>query len=265
MASSNITSKFLNRMFRKVEGLVWDLTTGQIGIKGNDGIYTLSSAGEGEAAIPQVSVNPFDSLSTAIPAFATNTPLDQVALGDILVGDRDILGWVIEVREHSLKLFDKNGFTKNYTPPKVSVLNTSGVLVVKNLFNLAGGQQGLAGLQNNILPLLAMGGGDAQLEKLLPILLMQSMAPAGAAGAAPAAGGFNPMMLLLLNKKGGKGGLGDIDPLTLMMMSGGMVGGAGGFNPMMLLALQGGLGGDEEPAAPSTLPIPSLLPVTRAR
>lgn len=252
-------NKFLDRMFRKIQGLVWDLTSGQIGLKDQNGIYILTQEGEGDAVSFGVSVNPFDSLGTAIPAFATQTPIEQTEIGDIIVGDREILGWVVEKRDRSLKLLDKNGMTKNYTPPKVAIVGASGVLVVKNLFSLAGGQQGMLGLQNNLLPLLALGD-DGSLDKLLPMILMQTMtqqsgAPAQANGFG---GGFNPLMLLALK---GKGGLGDIDPMMLMMMSGG-----GNMNPMMLLALQGGLGtsgSSESSGSGSVGGIPALTRVTR--
>lgn len=254
-------NKFLDRMFRKVQGLVWDLTTGQVGLKDTNGIYTLIQDGEGDTAAYGVSVNPFDSLGTALPAFATQTPIEQVDLGDIIVGEREILGWVIEKRDRSLKLLDKNGMTKNYTPPKVAIVGANGVLVVKNLFNLAGGQQGMLGLQNNLLPLLALGD-DGSLDKLMPLILMQTMTQQPGAAAAPAANGFASMLPLLLLSKGGKGGLGDIDPMMLMMMSGG----GAGMNPMMLLALQGGLGGDEPKVSSGTTTggVPALTRVTRA-
>lgn len=253
-------NKFLDRMFRKVQGLVWDLTSGQVGLKDQNGIYTLVQETEGDNVVFGVSVNPFDSLGTALPAFATQTPIEQVELGDIIVGEREILGWVVEKRDRSLKLLDKNGMTKNYTPPKVAIVGANGVLVVKNLFNLAGGQQGFLGLQNNLLPLLALGG-DSSIEKLLPMILMQTMtgAATGAPAQANAAAGMSNMLPLLLLSKGGKGGLGDIDPMMLMMMSGG----AGGMNPMMLMALQGGLGGGDS-STPDLSSPPPLTRVTRA-
>lgn len=254
-------NKFLDRMFRKIQGLVWDLTSGQLGIKDQNGIYTLTTEGEGDEAVFGVTVNPIDALGTAVPAFATNTPMEQVELGDIIVGESKILGWVVEKRERSLRLLDKNGMGKDYTPPKVAIMGTSGVLVVKNLFSLAGGTQGLAGIQSNLLPLLALGG-DVNFDRIMPLILMQNMAGVQPAASAQA-NGFASMLPLLLLSKGGKGGLGDIDPMMLMMMSGG--GGVGGMNPMMLMALQGGLGGGDAPApaAPGLASPPPLVRVTR--
>lgn len=253
---ANISNKLMNRMFRKIGGLVWDITSGGLGIASNEGIFTLTTEGEGDTVSFGISVNPIDAFGVSVPAFAMNTPLEQVEVGDIIVGDTKILGWVIEVRGASLKLLDQNGMTKNYTPPKVAIVGTNGVLVVKNLFNLTGGNGGLAGVQNSLLPLLALGG-DVNFDKIMPLILMQSMSgttpAAGAAGAA-AANPMASMLPFLLMSKGGKGGLGDIDPMMLMMMSGGLGGGAGAMNPMMLMALSGGdLFGSKEAVA---LPAP---------
>jgi hypothetical protein len=231
--NSNFASKFLGRMFRRINGLSWDLTTGQIGVQDTNGIYSLDvtpAAKEGGEDTYRVSVNPFDQFGTPLPAFAMQVPHEKIAIGDIIVGDKGILGWVIGKKEVALLLLDKNGVTKNYTPPKVAIAGQDGALVVQNLFNLAGGKDGLTGLQGSLLPLLMLGGDDSSLEKVLPLLLFSQTTGTGA-------GAINPMMLMMLAKGG------DIDPMTMMMMSGGMGGGAGGFNPMMMLALQGDKGG----------------------
>lgn len=261
---SSLSNKFMNRMFRKIGGLVWELTTGNLGIKDEHGIHTLAIEQVEGADAPTygTSVNPFDSFGVSVPAFATNTPIEQVAVGDIIVGESAILGWVIEVRDRSLKLLDKNGMTKNYTPPKVAILGTSGVLVVKNLFNLVGGQNGLAGIQNNLLPMLMLGGDGLDFDKIMPIILMQSMnAPAAGANAAPAANPMAAMLPLMLLSKGGLGGKGDIDPMMLMAMSGGL-GGAGAVNPMMLLAMTGGLESKAETISLAPAGIPALSKVS---
>lgn len=245
-----IASKFLNRMFRRVGGLVWDLSTGKLGIKDENGIYTveLTAAAEGVEASAQIVVNPFDTFGMDIPAFATTTKLADVTIGDIIVGESKILGFVIEKKDASLVLLDKGGMRKQYNPPKVAVLGTdNNVLVVKNLMSVAGGEQGLAGLQGNLLPLLMLGG-DMDFESILPLMLFgQQTGGQAASGMA----GMLPLLLLSKGDKGGKGGLGGLmdNPLAMMAMMGGMGGGAGGMNPMMLLALTGGLDSKKETVA----------------
>lgn len=223
---SNIKTKFLNRMFRKIGDLVWDLSSGKLGIRSPQGIFTLDTSGDA----PQVVVNPFDAFGFDIPAFALATKIEDIQVGDIVVGDTKILGFVVDKTAASLTLLDQSGMKKNYTPPKVAVLDVgSNVLVVKNLFNLVGGE-GLAGLQGNLMPLLMLGG-DLDLDGILPFLLFSQTSGTGQAGVA------NLLPLLMLSKTGVGGG--DIDPMMLMAMSGGLGGSAGGMNPMMLAMLLG--------------------------
>jgi len=274
---SNIGNRFMNRLFRKVGGLVWDLSNGQIGMQTNDGILTLDIPAEADGEFGIVA-NPFDAFGMKVPAFATNTPLSAVEVGDIIVGAEKILGWVINVNQRSLDLKTPQGTTtKGYAPPKVAVLGgaADGVLVVKSLFSLVGGTGGLAGLQSNPLLLMAMtSGNDQSLEKILPLLLLSQTGAAAADAGAPAAA--NPMAsmlpLLLMSGQGGDlfggegGGLKKM--LPLLMMTGGLGGGAGGLNAMLPLMLmgEGGLGdlfgGDAEPVQ---LPTPTRAPALVGR
>lgn len=238
-----IANKFTRRMFRRIAGLVWDIQTGQIGVKTENGIYTLTPP-ETEGGDYGVTVNPFDAFGLDIPAFATQTAHADVALGDLIVGDKGILGWVITKTDAAFKVLDHNGQLKTYVPPKIAIMGQQGTLVVRNLLNLAGGQAGANNLVSSMLPLLALGGGEDKLESVLPFLLMSQQG--AAAGTTTAAA--NPMaglLPLLLLKKGGLGGGAGLDnPLMLLAMTGGLGGGAGGMNPMMLMALagEGGLG-----------------------
>lgn len=289
-ATTGFSAKILNRMFRKIDGLNWDLQSGQVGVKTRDGsiatlvknttpaiaavaagVNTVAVAAQEASTDYNITVNPFNFFATPIPAFATQVPFDRIAEGDLIVGDTEILGWVVGKTAKALKLLDFKGFNKTYTPPKVQILNQDGALVVQSLTGLFGGNTaGVAGLQSSLMPLLMMSGGDSEgLESILPLVLfsqMQTTNPAAAADAAAVGGApqlaqnpiANLMPLLMMQslgkKKGSTGGksgglFGDIDPTMLMMMGGFGGGAAGGLNPMMLLALsKGGLGGgDDEP------------------
>lgn len=292
-ATTGFSAKVLNRMFRKIDGLNWDLQSGQVGVKTRDGsiatlvknttpaVAAVAATGTTQAVAAQeasvdynITVNPFSFFATPIPAFATQVPFDRIAEGDLIVGETEILGWVVGKTAKQLKLLDFKGFNKTYTPPKVQILNQDGALVVQSLTGLFGGNTaGLGGLQNSLLPLIMLSGGETEgLESILPLVLfsqMQTANPAAAADAATVGGApqlaanpianLLPMLLLSKGKKsGGKGGnlFGDIDPMMLMM-SGAFGGGAaaGGLNPMMLLALsKGGFGGDD--AEPELVSIP---------
>ena len=165
-------------------------------------------------------------------------------LGELIVGDQGIIGWVTEKNTASFKVIDHNGYNKTYSPPNVEIMGgaANGVLVVRNLLNLTGGATGASGLASTMMMVQAMGGGDDKMEKLLPLILMSG----GLGGAAPAAGGAvaNPMMSMLpflLMKEGGLGGSGgsSMEKLLPLMMMGGMGGGAGGMNPLVMMSLLG--------------------------
>jgi hypothetical protein len=279
--TNGMSAKFLSRMFKRIDGLVWDLQTGQTGLKDENGIYTLTQevieatpgnpASVGVRAVKAteasvefgISVNPFDSFGMAIPAFATQVPFADIKPGDLIVGDKEILGWVKEKTASALKLLDKNGMGKNYTPPKVQILaNGGGAMVVQSLGGLCGGNSGVGGLQSSLMPFLMMQGDDSEgLESILPMMLFSQMqtsnsavATSGATAAGAGAAASNPMaammpMMLMQamgkNKKSGKGK--SIDPMMLMMMSGGFGGGnqQGGMAAMLpMLMMMGGLDDD---------------------
>ena len=281
--SSNIQSKFMNRLFRRIEGAVWDLTTGTQGLRVGDSIYsfsitpggtltTASADGTTPAVVTQVeasgqiSVNPFGDLGSPLPAFAVQVPLEQVNPGDLIVGDKAIIGWVVSKTGAAVKVMDHNGHHKTYTPPKVAILGGSGLLVVQNLFNMTGGADGANAFAGSLLPLMLMtqgqGGGSSKLEKMLPFLLSGALG----GGATGGAGGMNPMMLLAMTGGlGGKSSGGGIDPMMLLAMTGGLGGGSGGglggMNPMMLMALMDGdLFGSATFGDDDTSSVPPLRP-----
>lgn len=269
---SGLSSKFLGRMFRKIDGLVWDLSTGKLGIQDVNGIYTLETtegtpaSGSGEnkvAAVPAgygISVNPLESFGIPIPAFATQVPHDKLAPGDLVVGDKGILGWIVAKKPASLVLLDKNGMEKQYNPPKVAIMGGEGVLVVQSLGGLAGAG-GFGNLQGSLLPLLMMGG-DLDLDSILPMMLMSQTTGGGQSSLTA----MLPMLLMMGNK-GGNGGSA-IDKLLPLMLMGGMGGGAagaGGMNPMMMaMMMGGGLGDDSLPSTFASDAAPVLRPIKAA-
>lgn len=256
------------RMFRKVEGLVWDLMSGKIGIQGTDGIYTLETTGEGAAARHNISLNPIDGFGMSIPAFAINTPNAQVEVGDIIVGTKGILGYVTKKNEASLKILKQDGQETTYTPVKTQVFGVDGYMVVKSLTGLLG-TEGAAGLQGSLLPLLMLGGDSGlDLDNILPLLLLQGQ------GQTQGGVGFNlqSALPLMLMSKGGLGGSGKMkDLLPLLALSGGLGGNGGGMAAMLPLMLMGGFGDDEDKAPAQTgrnieLPVKNGVPgLTRTR
>lgn len=179
LSVDNIGNKLMNRFFRRVDGVVWDLMSGKIGVKSTDGIATLEGTGD-EA---QVSINMFDQFGFEVPAFAQNTSTGEVQVGDLVVGARGIQGWVIEKKEKQLVLMKPDGTRGSMTPPKVNMMGLEGgVMVLRSLVNmLPGGTGGLNQMQSMLMPMLMMGGdGGLDLEGIMPMMLMSQMNMGGA-------------------------------------------------------------------------------------
>jgi hypothetical protein len=214
-------NKFMDRLFKKADGVVWDLMSGNVGIKTAEGIATLT--GEGDDA--QININLLDQFGMEIPAFAQSTPVDSVKAGDIIFfGASDRPGWVIEKKtstagQPSFVLMKVDGTRSTWKPPKVTMLGMeSGVMVLRSLMTmLPGGNAGLTGLQGALMPMMMMsqmGGGEGMnMEAMMPMLLMGQMnaAPVAAAdGTVVAAPNpmaqMMPMMMMMQMMKGDKGG-----------------------------------------------------------
>ncbi len=197
--------KFMSRMFRKADGVVWDLMSGKIGVQTEDGIATL----EGEGDDAQISINMFDEFGVALPAFAQSTPVASVKVGDIIYSGKTRITWVVEVKgagtdKVSFKVMKPNGETVAWNPPKVSMLGLeSGVMVLRSLMSmLPNGDKGLGQMQNMLLPMMMMGGGELggdSMEKMMPLMLMSQMNGAGTAGGD--AGGMGQMMQTMMMMK----------------------------------------------------------------
>lgn len=207
-------NKFMDRMFRKADGVVWDLMTGKIGIQADGGIVTLE--GEGEDA--RVNINLLDEFGVALPAFAQSTPVDQIAVGDIIyTGKRDTIRFVTGVVESpkaaakttkatataapaikKFRVMSLDGTSSTWTPPKATILGfDSGVMVLRSLMSmLPTGDKGLNQMQGMLMPLLMMSGGDlgSELDSMVPMMLMSQM------GGGDAGGMSNMMQMMFMMK-----------------------------------------------------------------
>lgn len=200
-ALNNVGNKLMNRFFRRVDGVVWDLMTGKIGVKTRDGIATL----EGEGDDAQVNINMFDQFGFELPAFAQNTPTAGISVGDVIYGENSVKGWVVEKKEKSLVLMKPDGSRGTITPPKVQMMGAEGgLMVLRSLTSmLPNGEGGLNQMQGMLMPMLMMGGGDLDLDSIMPLMLMSQM---GIAGGGDAAANNNMMpMIMMMGMMGGKG------------------------------------------------------------
>lgn len=217
----NVMEKLQDRMFKKVNNVVWDMQTGSLGVETDEGIASL--VGEGEDA--EISYNIFTEMAMPIPAFAQSTSLENVKVGDIIQYKNKVKGWVIAVdhkpatpqvlnadgsvkaeaksETRKFKMMKPDGMSGNWTPPKVSMLGmgTGGVMVVQSLLTmLPGGENGLEGMQKSLMPLMMMGGEES-MDEMLPMLLMSQMSGSGDGNSM-----LNTMMLMKMMGRSGKSG-----------------------------------------------------------
>lgn len=221
----NMNKAFIDRFFRPVDNMVWDLMSGKIGFKTREGIITIElnelNEDKTDAANAQVSVNPFDDFGMEIPAFAQSVPVDSISLGDMIFSSstNKVLGWVVKKNEKSLKLMKEDGTRSDWVPPKVNMLGfDSGVMVLRSLMNmLPGGSTGLSNMQASLMPMMAMGvlgegSTGLDLTAMMPIMLMSQMGM-GTIDSTSA----NPManmmpMLMMMQMMGGKSSGGKFSP-----------------------------------------------------
>ena len=174
-------TKLMNDLFRREHDVYWDLTTGLVGIRTKDGIFTGVVDTDGEEAVISIQQNVFEDFGMQLPAYSMKVQLKDVKVGDIVAGE-SVLGFVEKVNENSLNLRKLNGqLTTGYRPPKVNVTIASGnVRVIRPLF--AFGQKDdqpnagfLGSLQSNPMLLMMMMKGDANessFDKIMPLLLL---------------------------------------------------------------------------------------------
>lgn len=196
---NTLVEKLTSRFFRKVEDAVWDMTTGTIGIKQGDSVFTMTGS---SAADAQVSEDMLAMFSLPVPAFAQPLPLDQINFGDIIYGDKGALGWVIKKTAKTVTVMNKQGVTSTITPRKVAMFGANGdtMMVLRSLVAMTGGtQEGFGGMQQSMLPMLMMMGDKADGDMLSTMLMMQFMG-----GQAGTQGAMNPMMMMMLMLGKGK-------------------------------------------------------------
>jgi hypothetical protein len=208
--------KFVSRMFRKAEGVVWDLMTGKIGVATDEGIATLDLS---DAANPRVNINLFDEFGLVLPAFAQSTPVDAINVGDIIYrGKRDTVSFVVEKKDGKFLVMSTDGTSSTWTPPKVSMLGfESGVMVLRSLVSmLPGGDRGVQSMQSMLMPMMLMGGLEGEgLERMLPLMLMSQMNSAGVPG-----DGTNNMMMAMMLASMMKGGASSMGTVSVKPKSG---------------------------------------------
>lgn len=191
--------KMINKMFRRVDGVVFDITTGTIGIEKDGSVFTLGSDG-------LLAENMFAEMSAPIPAFAKAIKLSEVKLGDLVINQNgEPFGFVTKLNEKSLGVLKTNGTVSTVSPAKVNLLGEGQtIMVVQNL--------GAGGIDPMMLML--MGDGEGSDEMFIMLSMMQS----GNSGNVSGMNNMLPMLLLSKNKDTSKGSGSGGDMFQKMMM-----------------------------------------------
>lgn len=178
------TDKLMGRFFRPVDGVVWDLMSGKVGVETGEGIMSLEATPSEDGSTTEYGlvVNVFDQFGMGVPAFAQNTPIADVNEGDLVYNKSGAFGWVTAKKDKSFSVLKLDGTISNWQPPKVPVLGfegAHGVMVIRSLLNiLPTGNSGLSSMQGMLMPMMMMGGGG-DLSQLMPMMLMSQMGATG--------------------------------------------------------------------------------------
>lgn len=218
--------KMMNRMFRKVEGVVFDMTTNSVGIKKEGSVFSAQKNGNDYELVENI----FDEMSATLPAFAKAVPIGDVKEGDLVLNQAgDPFGWVSKVAPKSLKVLKVNGTLSTVIPSKVGLLGQGQTVMVVSSLTSNNGQ-----MDPMIMIMLMNDGEDS--DKLLPLLMMQQGQQ----------GNMNPMMMAMLMSKGKAGGSSDTMKNMMLMQMMQQTGDQssnvfGGMNPMMMAMMMGKL------------------------
>ena len=209
----NFQNAMMDRMFRRVDGLCWDMTTGKMAIATQEGLLT-ANIDANDPDNSRVEMNLMSDFGMPIPAFAQGTKVEDIKVGDIIINGSSIQGWVIKAEDNKFRLLTPNGSINRWNPPHVTMMGfDSGTLVVRSLLSMVGGS-GVQNLQSMMMPMMMSGmiGGDddGMMDSMMPMLLMMQQGPAAADGSASnmqnMQGMMQTMMLAQMMKKMGGNG-----------------------------------------------------------
>lgn len=217
---SNLQSKMMDRMFKKVEGVVVDMTTNSIGLVRDGSVFSVSKDEDGDYGLSE---NLFAEMSMSIPAFAQATPMANVKAGDLVLNAAgQPLGWVIKKTPKQLKVLKPSGQESTLSPAKSNLMGQGQTIMVVN--SMMG-----ENLQANMPMLMAMSDDGDAMDKMIPLMLMSQQ---GQAEGAPA---MNPMMLMMMANGDGSNDMMKMMAMQQMMGSGG--GQAPAMDPMTMMMM----------------------------
>lgn len=208
---NTITKRMMSTMFTKVDGLVWSLTTGQLGVVvGDSGVRTLKYTTDVSGNLSNFSIceSLFEVFGMPIPAFATRAGIDDIKPASLVVVGGKIY-WVVSKSGDLLKVLNQDGIvtelaSTNITGFDGNTATSANFMLVKPLIDVLGGSDSLNGFSSNIMPLVLMSQmGDGKttfdMEKMIPFMIMSG-------GNVLGNGNMFQTIMLMQALKGGNGG-----------------------------------------------------------
>lgn len=158
-----VESTMLDNMFRKVDNVIMDISTGSLGMKVEGSAYTFNDN--------KLKENPIKAFSMPFPAFAMSTPLDQVKVGDMIVNKQGkATGWITEMLlDGGYKVQNAEGAVINFSPVTNTFMGGESVMVIKNMF----GDETFGGIQGPLMAMQMFGGGK-DMEGMFKLLMFQN-------------------------------------------------------------------------------------------
>lgn len=196
MSKMAFNSNILDRLFKKTEDVFWDLSSGNISVRTEDGLMSYSLPTD-ENQNGKVICNMMDSMGIAIPAFCQDTNAKMLESGDLIFKGGKPFGWVVKGNEQKSEfvIHTVNGSVVTWCPPEVTLGIGSGNMVLKSLVSAVGGKDNMKGFSSMLMPMMMLSSNesDDKFDKIIPFMLMQ----------ANNGGGFDSNMMMMLMMMGG--------------------------------------------------------------
>lgn len=174
MLPSKINTEFNKKYFRPIDNMVWDISTGRLGIIDDRGIIILS----GDASGYKMETTNADTYTKLVQAFARPSLANELEPGDIVYNrlSNSIVGWIVKSNGNSsFQILKMDGTRMDWSSSRSQVLDFDSInMAVKPLTSILGTEHNLNQLQNSMMLLISSGvvPEEDTFIDILPILLI---------------------------------------------------------------------------------------------
>lgn len=157
MSIAKINTGFNKKFFRPIDNMVWDVTSGKLGVVTCNGIISLI----GDGTVYNMDTNSPDTYIKLVQAFATPSLACELAVGDIVYNrlSNSIVGWVIKINGNSsFQLLKMDGTRMDWSSSRSQVLDFESInMAIKPLTSILITDHNLNRLQNSMMLLISSG------------------------------------------------------------------------------------------------------------